>query len=152
MWTAIAETLLKILPDLYKEMSELIRSGKRGKKMDAQLEDLGKLLTGRLVDLLRILDDTGNVDYPATYGRVLFSYVGPGATGSSGGFSPEVAPGWEHAAKYACSYLSALGLVEQFGAGGSEVKISEIGKTLVRTDKIREYFRPSFSQSLPDKG
>ena len=51
------------------------------------------------------------------------TYAEAGTTAPPPSWAPQAESAWEHASQYACWYLSALGLVEQFGAVGGEITI-----------------------------
>ena len=147
----IAHSLIKLLPDLLPSVTRAVRDWwKPEKSRDEQLASLGGLLTGRLVYLLRYFDQTGDARYPHSYGRILAAYVDVGNTRPAASFSAHSEPAWEHAAQYACWYLSALGLLNQYGAVGGEVVISDLGKQLIRSDHTHEMFRPAFEQRVTE--
>ncbi len=145
----IAETVIKLLPELLPSLARFVRILNTPRRTaDEQIASLGGLLTGRLVYLLRYFDQSGDARYPQSYGRVLAAYVDVGNTRPAASFSAQAEPAWEHAAQYACWYLSALGLLQQYGAVGGEIMISDLGKKVVRSDRIREIFRPAFEQQV----
>jgi hypothetical protein len=145
----IADTLIELLPSLLPSATRFVRDVRKPEKnTDEKLANLGALLTGRLVYLLRYFEQSRDARYPRSYGRVLAAYVDVGDTHPAAGFSAQAESAWEHAAQYACWYLSALGLLNQYGAVGGEVVISDLGKLLVRSDRIREMFRPAFEQRV----
>lgn len=114
----IADSLFKVLPDLLPKLLERVQRRRSEPDPESKLEELGKLLTGRLVYLLRYLDQTGDARYPHAYGRVLGAYVDVGSARPPASFSSQAEPAWEHASKYACWYLSALGLVANTARSG----------------------------------
>ncbi len=145
----IGESIIKILPDLISGLAGKINYRQAQKTdLNEQLLALGNLLTGRLVYLLRYLDQSGDARYPHAYGRILSAYVDVGNTRPDASFSAQAEVAWEHASKYACWYLSSLGLVKQYGAIGGEVAISDLGRELLRSDRLRELYRPAFEQRL----
>jgi hypothetical protein len=146
----IGDTLLRVLPDLLKNLSNLLqRGGPAPKQMEAQLAAVGNLLSGRLVYLLRYLDHTGDVRSPESYGPVLSGFREVGNPRPPASHSYDAEPAWEKAAQYACWYLSALGLVGSYGAVGGEIGITELGKNVIRSDFVRQRHRSAFDQQLP---
>jgi hypothetical protein len=71
----IAESVVRLLPSLLP----LLQDRRRGRPTEPQVQEqvakLGNFLTGRLVYLLRYLDQTGDVRYPQGYGSILSAYV-----------------------------------------------------------------------------
>jgi len=145
MLETIAEKVIGILIDHTPEILQKIQFKKKDQKC---MKDYGYLLTGRLVYLLRYLDQTGDARYPDKYGRILMAYVEAGNTRPSPNYAPQAEEAWDHASKYACWYLSSLGLVSQYGAVGGEVAINELGREVLRSLEIKEKFRSSFDQQI----
>ena len=145
MLETIAE---KVIGILIEHVPEFIRKVQSKKEPTATLKDYGYLLSGRLVYLLRYLDQTGDARYPDKYGRVLMAYVEAGDPRPTPNYAPQAEKAWENASKYACWYLSSLGVVSQYGALGGEVAINDIGREVLRVPEIREKFRSAFDQPI----
>jgi hypothetical protein len=147
----IAEKVFLLLPDLMPHLLTYLEKRKTNHEVDSndETEQLSNLLTGRLVFLLRYMDERGNARYPEGYGRVISGYVDVSETRPDASYSPRAEDGWKKASQYACLYLSALGLVKQFGGIGYEVDISDLGKKVIRSDYIRKNFGSAFEQEIP---
>jgi hypothetical protein len=143
-------TLLEILSPLFRALiGELVQGHKHSVLDSPDLKHFSRALTGRLVYLLRYMDENPDPRYPDSYARVLSGFVDIGKMRQPARYSVEAENAWVKAAQYACFYLSAFGLVQVCGGIGNEVSISDFGKRLVRTDEIRRTFRSAFQQPLP---
>jgi len=146
----IAEKVFLFLPNLLTHLQTNNNKPETHQELNGkEIEQLGGLLTGRLVFLLRFMDERKNPRYPNGYGRVISAYVDVSETRPNITFSPRAEDGWNKASQYACLYLSAIGLVKQFGGIGHEVDISDLGKKIIRSDYIRKNFELAFEQRLP---
>jgi hypothetical protein len=146
MWETIAGSVVKILIQKAPDLVEKLKKTNSKKSIGAEY---GYLLTGRLIFLLRYLEHTGDVRYPKRYGRILMTYVEAGTISPPANYAPQAEDAWQHASQYACWYLSALGLVSQFGAVGGEVGISEQGQEILKDSEIRRKFKSAFEQQIP---
>jgi hypothetical protein len=146
----IAEKIYLILPNLLPNLLTVTDKRETHKELDGkEMEQLAGLLTGRLVFLLRFMDENRSPRFPNGYGRVISAYVDVSETKPNVTHSPRVEEGWKKASQYACWYLSALGLVKQCGEIGYEVEISDLGKKFIRSNIIRQNFELAFVQQLP---
>jgi hypothetical protein len=146
MWETIAGSVAKIL---IQKVPDLVQKLEESKSQKSIGEEYGYLLTGRLIYLLRYMDLTDYVRYPNRYGRIIMAYVEAGTIAPPANYAPQAENAWEHASQYAYWYLSALGLVTQFGAVGGEVTISKQGQEVLRDSLIRRKFKSAFEQQIP---
>lgn len=146
----MVETLLEIAaPLLTSIMEKLGKSFSRQTKLrEGQIESTGKLLSGRLVYLLRYMDEKDYPVYPHAFGRVLASFVEVERVRQPAQYVVEAEEAWDKASEYACYYLSMLGLISIYGGMGGEVVINEFGKELIRSEYIKRSFRNVFNQPL----
>jgi hypothetical protein len=142
----IAAPLLKILIEQLEKAKVFTR---RKEVSEEHFGTVSKLLSGRLVYLLRYMDNRPDPVYPRAFGRVLASFVEVERTRQPARFELGAEEAWDKASQYACWYLSMLGLVSVWGGIGDEVAISELGKRVIRSDSIRTTFREAFMQPLP---
>ena len=112
-------------------------------------EELGKMLTGRLVYLLRYMDIHDDAVYPKAFGRVLASFTEIDNPRQSPIYEVEAEQAWAKASQYACAYLSLLGLVEICGGLAGEVIISPLGRTVLQSGVVKNMFKNCFLQPLP---
>ena len=144
-------TLLEIAAPLLKTITEKMGSAFSRHRVlsdEEQIATVAKLLSGRLVYLLRYMDERPDPVYPR-FGRVLASFVEVERTRPAARFEPSAEEAWDKASQYACWYLSMLGLVAVWGGLKDEVTISDLGKKVIRSDLMRNTFREVFRQPLP---
>jgi len=147
------KTPLEIASPVLKDLLDRLTKGRKHAEhlTDAEIKKLGNLLTGRMVFLLRCMDEYPGPSYPRAWVSGMASYVDfPESQFPEDESGPWDA--WEKAIEYACCYLSLLGLVEFYGGFGREVRISQLGIQLIRSETIRNLFRDSFRQKTPYRG
>lgn len=147
----MVETLLEIASPLLKKIMEKVgRDIFSSRELSKEeIDKIGRLLSGRLIYLLRYMDENDYPVYPKAFGRILASFVEVERVRQPPRYEIEAEEAWEKASEYACYYLSMLGLIRIYGGVGGEVVISDLGKALIRSDYIRSIFNNIFKQPLP---
>ncbi|MBU7046841.1 MAG: hypothetical protein HXS54_10435 [Theionarchaea archaeon] len=154
------KTILDIGSPLLKALvKKIIDQGPNTQVKKNEVEELGKMLTGRLFHMLEYMHRHRHPIYPFKLGEELklfskgdaeqglekarkrllelmsqdYTSVDPQKliTELESYIRKDIEWGWEKAAQYACYYLSLLGLVQTYGGLSEEVSISPLGDKVV---------------------
>ena len=111
-------------------------------EIDRKRDEILSVLSGRLIYLLRQIDQIGDFRHESFYGKAV-AYFKCETQAQEGAFSSDPTA-WAKASVYACRLLGALRLVEYTRTSG-EVSITRLGRDVLADDRTKSRFAIAFS-------